>query len=116
MTANLSQEIQKIGQVLGTAFGPVQVILFGSHAYGQPDADSDLDICVILDLAGKRKIEWTRKIRRALSGHVSSPLDILVYSPEEFRSRARLNSTLEYKILTQGIQLNEQQGHRAGMV
>lgn len=30
------------------AFGPEQIILFGSHAYGTPHADSDVDLLVIM--------------------------------------------------------------------
>lgn len=110
------RDLKAVKDVLTKKFGASQVILFGSHAYGHPLADSDLDICVILDLAGRRKIEWMRDIRRELASVVSSPLDILVYEQNEFDTRASLGSTLEHKILTQGIKLYEQSGRRTGMV
>jgi predicted nucleotidyltransferase len=28
---------------------PIRIILFGSYAYGNPEKNSDLDICVIID-------------------------------------------------------------------
>ena len=52
--APLSKEIKAVKDVLAKKFEAKQVILFGSHAYGRPNADSDLDICVVLDLAGRR--------------------------------------------------------------
>ncbi len=109
MKSNLifSKEIKQAGNALVKKFGASQVILFGSHAYGHPGADSDVDICVILDFSGKRKIEVLREIRRELTNIVSSPLDILVYSEGEFNERAILPSTLEHKILTQGIKVYE---------
>lgn len=111
-----SKELKLAGKALAKKFGASRVILFGSHAYGRPDVESDVDICVILDLSGKRKIEVLREIRRELSPIISSPLDILVYSEHEFDERANLPSTLEHKILTQGIQVYEQPGRSLGVV
>ncbi len=112
----VSKEIKQAGNTLAKKFGASQVILLGSHAYGHPSEDSDVDICVILDFAGQRKIEVMREIRRELSDIVSRPLDILVYSESEFNERAMLTATLEHKILTQGIKVYEQPGRRTRMV
>ena len=112
----VSKVIKQAGSALAKKFGASQVILFGSHAYGHPIEDSDVDICVILDFSGKRKIEVMREIRRELADIVSSPLDILVYSEGEFNEKAMLTATLEHKILTQGIKVYEQPGHRSRMV
>ena len=103
-------------KTLASKFHPRKIILFGSFAYGQPDTESDLDVCVILDLGGKRKIEVIREIRRELAGIIGLPLDILVYDEEEFQDIASLSSTLEHKILKQGIQLYEQPGSSERMV
>ena len=116
LSGKFSKELRLAGKALAKKFGASRVILFGSHAYGRPDTDSDVDICVILDLSGKRKIEVLREIRRELSDIVSSPLDILVYSKSEFDERANVPSTLEHKILTQGINIYEQSGRSAGVV
>lgn len=102
--------------ILTKKFKVKQVFLFGSHAYGRPDAGNDLDLCIILDLEGRRKIEWIRDIRRALTDAVSLPLDILVFGQEEFDLRANLSSTLEPQILTQGKKLYVQPGYSAGVV
>ena len=29
---------------------PFKVFLFGSHAYGKPESDSDIDLLVVLDI------------------------------------------------------------------
>lgn len=98
-------QIEILKDALLDKFGTKQIFIFGSHAYGTPDQESDIDLCIITDLKHKRKIEIIREIRRLLLNLISSPLDILVYYEEEFRERARLKSTLEYKILTDGIPL-----------
>ena len=118
MTAetSLSKEINQVKNILTEKFEAKQIFLFGSYAYGLPSTESDLDLCVILNLAGKRKIEWMREIRRELSDIVSKPLDILVYGNKEFEERANLDSTLEHLILTKGIILHGQPRHRTGVV
>jgi len=40
--------IRRFARAVGERFHPDKVILFGSHAYGRPNADSDVDILVII--------------------------------------------------------------------
>ncbi|MCH7603070.1 MAG: nucleotidyltransferase domain-containing protein, partial [Planctomycetes bacterium] len=73
------------------------MILFGSRAYGHPDSDSDIDLCVITDLKDQRKIDVMRAIRREVRYAFSHALDILVYDEQEFADRAGLKTTLAYR-------------------
>jgi uncharacterized protein len=104
----ISTELEAVKAMLASKPTVKLAYLFGSHAYGQPNSESDLDICVVLDLAGRRKLDWMREIRRELSKTVSSALDILVYEPKEFANIAKLTSTLEHKIKHEGILIYEQ--------
>ncbi|MBK8565892.1 MAG: nucleotidyltransferase domain-containing protein [Saprospiraceae bacterium] len=104
-----STELEAVKAMLANKPSVKLAYLFGSYAYGHPDADSDLDICVVLDLEGRRKLDWMREIRRELSKTVSFPLDILVYDQKEFNNIAKLASTLEHKIRHEGILIYEQQ-------
>lgn len=61
---------------------PIRIILFGSYAYGDPDQNSDLDICVIIDSLNN-KSEKKRLIRTLLSD-IDIAKDILTPSSEEF--------------------------------
>ena len=105
MTTQLSEQIDLLKGALIKRFDAKQIIIFGSHAYGNADKESDIDLCVITDLQNKRKIDIIREIRRELINVISSPLDILVYNEEEFRRRAVLSNTLEHKIMSNGIML-----------
>ena len=42
------EEIQTVTDDIVREFEPLQVILFGSYAYGTPTADSDVDILVVV--------------------------------------------------------------------
>lgn len=89
-------------------FAAKKIFLFGSYANGQPDESSDIDLCFITDIKGRRKIDLIRDIRKEIILLNSSyPLDILVYGEKEFNERAKLKSTLENKIMNEGIRLYE---------
>ena len=105
MEMQVSEQIEILKNTLKKNFAVKQIFIFGSHAYGQPDENSDIDLCVITDLNNKRKIDIIREIRRELIELISNPLDILVYSEKEFKERADLRSTLEHKILMSGIKV-----------
>lgn len=105
METQISEQIEKLKNTLKKKFPVKQIFIFGSHAYGQPNKDSDIDLCVITDLNNKRKIDIIREIRRELIDLISNPLDILIYSEKEFKERAGLRSTLEHKILTNGLKV-----------
>ena len=61
---------------------PVKIILFGSYAYGKPNEDSDLDICVV-ERDYKNKWEEKKRIREALS-FIEMPKDILNPKIDEY--------------------------------
>lgn len=61
---------------------PNKIILFGSYVYGQPDRNSDLDLCIISDSEGT-KSQMKRKIRLLLKG-INIAKDILTPSVEEY--------------------------------
>lgn len=105
MTLQTREQVQLLRDTLSQKFGAKQVFLFGSQADGKFADDSDIDVCVITNLHNKRKIDVLREIRRELLNRVASPLDILIYSEEEFAERARLGNTLEHKIMNDGVKI-----------
>ncbi|NUO84266.1 nucleotidyltransferase domain-containing protein [candidate division KSB1 bacterium] len=107
MTIQARTQVELLRDTLTQNFGAKHIILFGSQANGEAANDSDLDLCVITSLQNKRKIDLMREIRRELGDRISSPLDILIYSEKEFFERAQLGSTLEHKIMTEGVKVYE---------
>lgn len=105
METQVSERIETLVNKLKEKFNVRQIFIFGSQAYDKPDEESDIDLCVITELKNNRKIDIVREMRRELIDLISNPLDILVYSKKEFNERAGLRSTLEYKILMDGIKV-----------
>lgn len=99
----IKEEMNKIVNKIIDRTSVVKIILFGSYAYGTPDSDSDIDLCVISKLA-KRKIEILREIRKSLRGS-TVPIDILVYDETEFKDRANSTTSMEHIIEQKGIVL-----------
>jgi len=64
-----------------SAVNPEKIILFGSHVYGQPKKNSDLDILVIMN-SNLPRYKRSIPIYRALAG-LLIPKDIVVYAPKE---------------------------------
>lgn len=99
----ISQEkIQEAAQKLVEAYNPTTIYLFGSYAWGQPNADSDLDFMIILP----NDIAITRELRVKSSyalWDVKIATDVLFKHLLNFEQRAAHPSTLEHKIKTEGI-------------
>lgn len=96
-------ELQKVIQTIRESVPLQKIYLFGSFARGNPHDSSDLDLCILTDELKGRKIDTIRKIRRSLVKDVSMPIDLLIYTSNEFNERAKLSSTFEHQILKEGV-------------
>jgi predicted nucleotidyltransferase len=81
-------------------FDPEQVILFGSQARGDAGPDSDVDLLVVMDVAGS-KLEKCLEIRGALRDF-PVPLDIIITRPGEFAWRKDVVGTIEWPASREG--------------
>jgi len=99
-------DINRLVHQIVNEFPAKEIFLFGSYAYGDPQNESDIDLCIITDQKGK-KIDLLKQIRRAIAPIVTKPVDLLVYNKNEFYEKAALNNTFEHKIKNEGIKLYE---------
>jgi len=63
-------------------FNPENIFLFGSHVWGTPNADSDLDLLMILSSSNISSSKRSTLVYRCLRD-ILYPLDILVKTREE---------------------------------
>ncbi len=75
-------QINDIVTRIATRFNPDKIILFGSYAVGNQNADSDLDLLVIQETDLPRQ-KRSFDIQKALIGS-KIPMDIIVYTKKEF--------------------------------
>lgn len=105
MELRTEQSLDKVRDVILKTVDVNAMYLFGSYAYGQPRADSDFDIYVVVpDDCVLRPIEAMQKIHRALFGVQDHPTDILVGRESRFNQR-RTQPTIERTIFNQGMML-----------
>jgi predicted nucleotidyltransferase len=86
-------------------FQPKQVILFGSLAQGEGQAESDVDLLVVFPtVPDKRKAAI--QIRRALA-HFDVPKDIIVTTPAEIKKFAAIKGSFLRSAVSEGRVLYE---------
>ena len=68
-------------------FKPNKILLFGSHAYGKPTLNSDLDLLIIKN-THLSFAERARCVSRIIGRHVF-PLDLIILTPEEIQRRLK---------------------------
>ena len=104
---NIKEQIDNLVDRI-KVFDAKEIILFGSYATGTANEDSDIDLCIITDQNNKRKIDLMRELRRAIAPVLEFPVDLLVYSKDEFYERANISSSFEFKIQKEGVKIYEQ--------
>lgn len=101
---SLAQKIRWLLEDL-RAYQPEKIILFGSAARGDADEHSDLDVVLVKETRDsfvQRGIDAARHIRLGVGA-----VDILVYTPEEFRRMQENENPFVERVLADGRVLYE---------
>ena len=96
--AAIAAELQRITEVL-VAFGAERVILFGSRAKGEATRESDADLLVVID--GPPDEPWGARhtrLLRAVAPRIR--IDLVAYTPDEFRTLMRTREFVREAVLT----------------
>jgi len=96
--------LQEITRRLVEEFHPEKVILFGSHAWGEPNEDSDLDLFIIVSQSEERHVARAVRAYRCLRG-VRASMDILVRTQAEVDRYKDVYASLECQVLELGRRL-----------
>jgi predicted nucleotidyltransferase len=91
-------------QRLVAEFQPEQVWLYGSHAWGNPHDDSDVDLLVVVADSDETPIRRSQRAHRCLRG-LQMPKDVLVETRQEVDRVKELQTSLENVILSRGRRL-----------
>jgi len=105
MTEIVQKEITRFTDYISSLNEVRKVYLFGSHAYGRPAEDSDVDLFVTV-LDGVDKIMLGTRMETAMFDR-KLPLDILLNWESEF-DEACDKTTLQKEVKEKGVLLYEQ--------
>lgn len=91
--------IRNICDRIAKEFRPEQIILFGSHAYGTPTLESDLDLLVVMPFAGSPLSQAVRITRQL---NLMLPIDLIVRTREQVNERLAMEDFFMREIVERG--------------
>ena len=92
-------DLDSVCQTIVKEFNPLKIILFGSHAYGTPGEDSDIDLLVVMNFSD-HPVYQAARIRERLD--TSIPIDVIAFTPEYLQQRIAMDDSFYQKIVNQG--------------
>jgi predicted nucleotidyltransferase len=95
--------IRRYARAIAEEFHPDRIILFGSHAYGTPHKDSDVDLLVVMP-ARDQHAQAVRILWRLAAPF---PLDLLVRTPKELAWRLEAGESFTTTVVSRGKVLYE---------
>ena len=112
-TDHLKESLEQIVRRLVEGLQPEQIILFGSYAYGQPTAGSDLDLLVIVSDSTEPPHRRDQRAYGCLRG-IKVSKDVMVLTRDEFERQARVTTSLARRVKERGKVLYERRETHGG--
>ena len=103
-----ANDIQATCDDIVREFSPLQVILFGSYAYGTPTEDSDVDMFVVMDILKSETWQQRCEIKARIPKRF--PLDLQVRSRADIAYRFSHNDWFLREVLEKGNVLYDTEG------
>ncbi|MBI2163994.1 MAG: nucleotidyltransferase domain-containing protein [candidate division NC10 bacterium] len=99
---NSEREIEAIVKRIGEGYQPLKVILFGSHAWGQPTEDSDIDLLIVKETSDRFIDRWVA-VRDLIADPARRiPVEPIVLTPQELDRRIERGDQFFQRIVTHG--------------
>ncbi len=102
--------IRRYARAIAEEFRPDKIILFGSHAYGTPNEDSDVDLLVVMPARDQHA--QAVRIRWRLAAPF--PLDLIIRTPKEMKWRLEEGESFLTTIMSKGKVLYEKNDEGMG--
>lgn len=96
------RDIEQYATAIAQILRPRRIVLFGSHAYGKPTRESDVDLLVEMDEVAD-PVTAALRVRRAVAAPF--PVDLLVRSSQDIQRRIELGDYFVQDIVARGKEL-----------
>ena len=101
MAAYPQDIISELAERISSSMHPEKIYLFGSHAWGIPNASSDIDLLIIIGSSDKPPYQRAREVYRHLRG-IRAPVEVVVRTNDEVERSRHVISSLTRRILDNG--------------
>jgi predicted nucleotidyltransferase len=105
MTETASELLDYITTTIVECFKPERIILFGSHARGEAEADSDFDLYI--EMPSTLRLPERASLISAAFGLRPWSLDLIVYTPQEAARLRQMEGSFLRQIESEGQVLYE---------
>lgn len=98
----VSSVLEEITKILAEKYNPEKIVLFGSHAYGKPSEESDIDLLIVMDTRSpfyKRLADIRRLVSEVRRGY---PFEPIAVTPGELEERLVKKDSFFEEILKKG--------------
>lgn len=99
---NSEREIEGIVKRMAEGYQALKVILFGSHAWGQPTEDSDIDLSIVKETSDAFIERWVEVRELIADPKRRIPVEPLVMTPQELERRIPRGDRFFQRIVTDG--------------
>ncbi|MHA1263184.1 MAG: nucleotidyltransferase domain-containing protein [Candidatus Freyarchaeota archaeon] len=79
--------IMRIVDTIARELNPQKIVLFGSHAYGEPRKESDIDLLIVMETSEPFHKRWARVCRLVREQRKGIPFSPFVFTPKELGER-----------------------------
>ena len=97
----IKEQISFTIQTIVSGYSPEKIIIFGSYATDKANENSDLDL-LIIKKTSEPFYHRLRQVRKLFNKQLL-PLDLIVYSPEEFEENKNKINHIANIALKQGV-------------
>ena len=94
-------DLKQVQQQIVELCNPHMILLFGSQARGTAGENSDVDLCVVASTPNKREL----LSELYFNVEFERPLDILLYTPEEWAGSIADPHSFAHKLDREGVLL-----------
>ena len=101
----IKNDLQTIKESILKTVPATAIYLFGSHAYGEPNNDSDLDIYVVVPTKDMCNRDTQADIIMDFHKKGSMPIDLIFGDEVSFNNRVRF-PTLERQVSRNGVKIH----------
>ena len=98
--SNIASQLNEAVRRVVRKFDPDRIMLFGSRARGTGNRHSDIDLLIVMPVAGSKRAK--RIEVRCTLHNIKMSKDIVLVTPEEFESRRHIPGTLVRTVVQEG--------------